>query len=203
MTLSALTFARRAEIGRIHFTRVGSDIQYDLVPPDPASVLAKLAEGGDAGKILDGYNPPQPEFKALKDKLAELRKGTLNTGPKAEAKPDKPRVHVSDGKILRPGMKDARVVALRKRLDIAGDKDSPLYDDAVRDAVKTFQTESELEVDGNLGPNTSAPSMASKRKCVAQATIRSTPSSSTWSAGAGCRATSATPMLSSTSRTTR
>ena len=51
-------------------------------------------------------------------------------------------------------MKDARVVALRKRLDIAGDKDNPLYDDAVRDAVKTFQTESELEVDGNLGPNT-------------------------------------------------
>jgi murein L,D-transpeptidase YcbB/YkuD len=51
-------------------------------------------------------------------------------------------------------MKDARVVALRKRLDIAGDKDSALYDDAVRDAVKTFQTESELEVDGNLGPNT-------------------------------------------------
>ena len=154
LTLSALTFARHAEIGRIHFTRVGSDIQYDLVPPDPAAVLAKLADGNDAGKVLDGYNPPQQEFKALRDKLAELRKGTLDTGPKAEAKPDKPRVHVPDGKILRPGMKDARVVALRKRLDIAGDKDSALYDDAVRDAVKTFQTESELEVDGNLGPNT-------------------------------------------------
>jgi murein L,D-transpeptidase YcbB/YkuD len=51
-------------------------------------------------------------------------------------------------------MKDARVAALRKRLDIAGDKENPLYDDAVRDAVKTFQTESELEVDGNAGPNT-------------------------------------------------
>src|SRR5262249_56931224 len=147
-------FARHAEIGRIHFTRVGSDIQYDLVPPEPASVLAKLAESHDAGKVLDNYNPPQPEFKALKDKLAELRKGTLDASPKTEAKPDKPRVHVPDGKILRPGMKDARVVALRKRLDIAGDKDNPLYDDAVRDAVKTFQTESDLNVDGDLGPNT-------------------------------------------------
>src|SRR5690348_3277067 len=154
LTLSALTFARHAEIGRIHFTRVGSDIQYDLVPPEPASVLAKLAENNDAGKVLDNYNPPQPEFKALKDKLAELRKGTLDANPKAEAKVDKPRVHVPEGKILRPGMKDARVAALRKRLDIAGDKDNQLYDDAVRDAVKTFQTESELEVDGNLGPNT-------------------------------------------------
>jgi hypothetical protein len=39
---------------------------------------------------------------------------------------------VPDGKILGPGMKDARVVSLRKRLDIAGDKDNPLYDDEVR-----------------------------------------------------------------------
>jgi murein L,D-transpeptidase YcbB/YkuD len=154
LTLSALTFARHAEIGRLHFTRVGSDIQYDLTPPEPATVLAKLSESGDAGKVLDSFNPPQAEFKALKAKLAELRKGTLDANPKAEAKPDRPRVHVADGKILRPGMKDARVVALRKRLDIAGDKENPLYDDAVRDAVKTFQTESELEVDGNLGPNT-------------------------------------------------
>jgi murein L,D-transpeptidase YcbB/YkuD len=29
-----------------------------------------------------------------------------------------------------------------------------MYDDAVRDAVKAFQTESDLDADGNLGPNT-------------------------------------------------
>ena len=154
LTVSALTFARHAQIGRIHFTRVGSDIQYDLAAPDSATVLAKLAESDDAGKVLDSFNPPQAGFKALKAKLAELRRGTIDTNPKAQAKPERPRVHVAEGKILRPGMKDARVVALRKRLDVAGDKDNPLYDDAVRDAVKTFQTESDLEVDGNLGPNT-------------------------------------------------
>ncbi|MGE5166947.1 MAG: L,D-transpeptidase family protein, partial [Sphingobacteriales bacterium] len=121
---------------------------------DSATVLAKLAESDDAGKVLDSFNPPQAGFKALKAKLAELRRGTIDTNPKAQAKPERPRVHVAEGKILRPGMKDARVVALRKRLDVAGDKDNPLYDDAVRDAVKTFQTESDLEVDGNLGPNT-------------------------------------------------
>jgi murein L,D-transpeptidase YcbB/YkuD len=153
LTASALTFARQAQIGRIHFTRVGSDIQYDLNAPDPADVLAKLADGSDAGKVLDGFNPPQPEFKALRAKLAELRTGKV-ADSKAEDKPEQPRVHVPEGKILRPGMKDARVVALRKRLDIAGDKDNQLYDDAVRDAVKTFQTESDIGVDGNLGPNT-------------------------------------------------
>ena len=154
LTASALTFARHAQIGRIHFTRVGADIQFDLVAPEPADVLAKLADGNDAGKVLDGYNPPQAEFKALKAKLAELRKGRLSPTPKPRRSQRDRASNVAEGKILRPGMKDARVVALRKRLDIAGDKDNQLYDDAVRDAVKTFQTESDIAVDGNLGPNT-------------------------------------------------
>src|SRR5215831_15617063 len=83
--------------------------------------------------------------------------GELGPAPcqaKIAEKPELPRVHVPDGKIIRPGMKDARVTALRKRLDIAGDKENPLYDDAVRDAVKAFQTENDINVDGNLGPNT-------------------------------------------------
>jgi L,D-transpeptidase YcbB len=154
LTASAVNFARQAQIGRIHFTRVAADIQYDLATPEPADVLAKLADGNDAAKVLDGFNPPQSEFKALRYKLAELRKGPIPSDTKVQQKPEQPRVHVPDGKILRPGMKDSRVVALRKRLDIAGDKNDPLYDDAVRDAVKTFQTESDIAVDGNLGPNT-------------------------------------------------
>jgi murein L,D-transpeptidase YcbB/YkuD len=154
LTASVLSYARQAQIGRIHFSRVGTDIQFNLVAPEPAKVLAELADGNDAGKVLDGFNPPQPEFKALSAKLAKLRKGPAASDTKAEDKPEPPRVHVPDGKILRPGMKDARVVSLRKRLDIAGDKNNPLYDDEVRDAVKTFQTESEIAVDGNLGLNT-------------------------------------------------
>ena len=154
LTASALTFARHAQIGRIHFTRVGPDIQYDLAAPDPAEVLAKLADGNDTAKVLDGFNPRQAGFTALKAKLAEVRKAPVAHETKIAAKPEQPRVHVPDGKILRPGMKDARVVAVRKRLDIPGDKDNPLYDDAVRDAVKTFQTESDINVDGDLGPNT-------------------------------------------------
>jgi L,D-transpeptidase YcbB len=154
LTASVLSYARQAQIGRIHFSRVGTDIQFNLVAPEPAKVLAELADGNDAGKVLDGFNPPQPEFKALGAKLAKLRKRPAASDTKAEDKPEPPRVHVPDGKILRPGMKDARVVSLRKRLDIAGDKDNPLYDDEVRDAVKTFQTESEIAVDGNLDLNT-------------------------------------------------
>ena len=150
---AVLTYARHAQIGRIHFSRVGADIQFNLVAPEPAEVLAKLADAERRRRRRSTATiRRRPEFKALKDKLAELRKGALT--PKAEEEKKPALVHVAEGKILRPGMKDARVIALRKRLNIAGDKDNPLYDDAVRDAVKTFQTEADLDVDGNLGPNT-------------------------------------------------
>jgi murein L,D-transpeptidase YcbB/YkuD len=153
LTAAVLNYARQAQIGRIHFTRVSADIQFDLVAPEPAKVLAKLADESDAAKALDSYNPPQAEFKALREKLAELRKnGGVQAKPADEKKLD--LVKVPEGKLLRPGMKDARVVALRKRLDVTGDKENPLYDDAVRDAIKTFQTENDIDVDGNLGPNT-------------------------------------------------
>jgi len=150
LTASVLTFARQAQIGRIHYSRVDADIAFNLAAPEPADVLAKLADGTDAGKTLDSFNPPQPGFKALKAKLAELRNGPA---PKIEEEKPAP-VRVGEGKILRPGMKDQRVVSLRKRLNVAGDKDNPLYDDAVRDAVKAFQTGADLGADGNLGTNT-------------------------------------------------
>ncbi len=153
LTASALAFARQAQIGRIHYTRIDADIQFNLVAPEPADVLAKLADASDAGKVLDSFNPPQPEFKALKEKLAELRSGA-NTPAKVEDEKPGAKVRIGEGKILRPGMKDPRVAELRKRLDVAGDKDNQLYDDAVRDAVKTFQTASDLDNDGNLGGNT-------------------------------------------------
>ncbi len=152
LTAAALAYARQAQTGRIHFTRVSADIQFEPVAPEPAKVLAALADAPDAGKALDSYNPPQAEFKALRDKLAELRSGKGLVAKPEESKT--PNVMVPEGKILRPGMKDARVVALRKRLDVKGDKENQLYDDAVRDAVKTFQTEADLDTDGNLGANT-------------------------------------------------
>ncbi len=154
-TNSVLTYARNAQIGPIHFTRVGADIAFKLDAPDPADVLAKLAEASDVTATLDGYNPPQEGFKALKKALAELRAngGQIAKPKKVETNPGAD-VRVPDGKILREGMKDKRVIALRKRLNIAGDKDNPLYDEAVSEAVKTFQTEADLDVDGNAGPNT-------------------------------------------------
>jgi murein L,D-transpeptidase YcbB/YkuD len=153
-TNAILTYARHAQIGRIHFSRVAADIDFKLVPPNPADVLAKLAEADDMAKALDGYNPPQQGFQALRKALAEVRaNGGQIAKPKEEVNPGA-TVRVPEGPILRPGMKDKRVIALRQRLNVPGDKNNPLYDEAVVEAVKTFQTEQDLDVDGNTGPNT-------------------------------------------------
>jgi murein L,D-transpeptidase YcbB/YkuD len=156
LTASVLAYARDAQIGRIHFSRVDADISFKLEPPDPAAVLDKLADSKDVAAALDSYNPPQQGFKALKEKLAEVRaNGGQIVKPKEEVNPGA-NVKVPNGKVLHEGMKDQRVIALRKRLNIAGDKENMLYDESVVEAVKTFQTEADLTVDGNAGPNTIA-----------------------------------------------
>ena len=86
-TDAVLTFARHAMAGRVHYSRVAADIVYDLAKPDPANVLARVAKAQDAGAALDSLNPPQPQYKALKAKLAEMRKGADDV-----AKPMIPRV---------------------------------------------------------------------------------------------------------------
>jgi len=155
-TNSVLTYARQAQIGRIHFSRVGNDIDFKLNAPEPAEVLAKLANSSDVAAALDSYNPPQKGFQALKAALAELRANGGQIAKPKEKEDVNPgaNVHVPEGSIMRPGMKDKRVIALRQRLNITGDKNNPLYDEAVVEAVKTFQTEQDLDVDGNAGPNT-------------------------------------------------
>ncbi|MEA2985297.1 MAG: L,D-transpeptidase YcbB, partial [Alphaproteobacteria bacterium] len=147
---SVLTFARHAQNGRVHFSRVAGDILYNLVPPDSAQVLASLAQNSDVAKVLDSYTPQHAGYKALKAKLAELRGQTAE--PQAQA-PAPKIVQVPEGPILRFGDDDERVPLLRKRLQIA-DQNSTRYDKQVVEAVKDFQEKAGLDDDGSVGPAT-------------------------------------------------
>src|SRR6202035_3985236 len=81
LTATVLTYARHAQTGRVHFSRVSGDIIYNLVYPEPADVLTHLAEAKDAGETLGSFNPPQEAFKALRAKLAEVRGRASDTAP--------------------------------------------------------------------------------------------------------------------------
>jgi murein L,D-transpeptidase YcbB/YkuD len=140
LTAIVLTYARHAQIGRVHYSRVSGDIFYDLVAPEPGAVLAKLADAKNIAEALDGFNPPHAGYKALKAKLAEARGRTGEPG----------RIRISSGKTLKPGMEDPRVPLLRERLGIAADNASTTYDKVLSEAVQTFQRQHDLAPTGVL-----------------------------------------------------
>jgi L,D-transpeptidase YcbB len=143
-TATVLTYARHAQIGRVHYSRVSADIYYDLVAPEPGAVLTKLSEAKDVAAALDSFNPPHAGYKALKAKLAELRGRDGGSG----------HIRISLGKTLKPGMADPRVPLLRRRLGIAGDSADTDYDKALSEAVKTFQRGHDLAPTGLLNTAT-------------------------------------------------
>jgi L,D-transpeptidase YcbB len=68
---------------------------------------------------------------------------------------------IPPGPTLKRGMKDARVVALRRRLATTGELsgqplDAPVFDEPVAAALKKFQARHRLPPDGAVGPGTLA-----------------------------------------------
>jgi murein L,D-transpeptidase YcbB/YkuD len=152
-TDAVLTFARHASMGRVHYSRIASDIDYKRERPEPATVLSHLASATNVGEALDSYNPPQPGYKALKAELAKAR------AQKGEA--SKPRL--PDGVVLRYRkdkkgneilMQDPRVPLLRERLGLAGEDGDTSYDKALADAVAAFQKKHGLKPTGQLNSAT-------------------------------------------------
>ena len=151
-TDAVLTFARHAMGGRVHYSRVSGDIVYDLARPDPANVLSRIAKTQDIGAALDSFNPPQPQYKALKAKLAEIRKGA----PEAE----KPMI--PQGPVLKTGkqkkgkevveilMEDPRVPALRERFGLKAADGNTTYDKELADTIAKYQKEVGLSPSGQL-----------------------------------------------------
>ena len=142
LTASVVTYAHHASIGRVHWSRVSSDILYELKPPAPADVLAAIADAKDVTAVLAGYEPQTPNYIALKAKLAELRGGKMEAG----------KAPIASGPAPKIGAQDDRVPQLRERLGLTGD--GTTYDKPLADAVKKFQQEHELKVSGLLTPQT-------------------------------------------------
>ncbi len=146
LTQTGVTYARHLQSGRFPYTRVSQNIELPQEPPDPAQILAKLAEAANAATALDEFSPPHEGYKKLKAMLAQMR-----------AKPPGAK-EIADGQLLKLNakapMEDARVPLLRDKLGLTGDASDLRYDAKLAEAVKKFQRANELPVTGNLDSKT-------------------------------------------------
>ena len=139
LTMSVIAYAHHASIGRVAWSRVSPDVEYNRPAPEPADVLAAIADAKDVAAALDSYEPKTPGYLALKAKLAEIRAGKV----------DKGKPPLASGPVLKVGMQDNRVPELRERLGVLGDGGTT-YDKALAEAVKKFQHAHQIAATGTL-----------------------------------------------------
>jgi murein L,D-transpeptidase YcbB/YkuD len=154
LTESVLDYARHAQTGRVHFSRVSADITYELSAPVPLDVLSKVAAGKNAAEALDSYQPPHAAYRALRKKLADARGHKGDAGPAQVARG--PVLEISTDKRTRQTvlMQDERVPMLRERLGLPTVRDDLFYDKPLADAVAQFQKEKGLPATGRLTQQT-------------------------------------------------
>jgi murein L,D-transpeptidase YcbB/YkuD len=105
----------------------------------------------DVYQRVAALKPTHPIYVGLKRELARFRAALASETPAIPTEP-----------ALKPGMNDARVALVRKRLVYSGDlsaedaSDSPEYDARLVTAVQNFQQRMGLQSDGVLGQSTIA-----------------------------------------------
>lgn len=141
---ATLRYATHLYNGRIIPQSVDANLDIQPKPLDTTALLVQLAGSPDPVAVLAALEPTHPEFLALKSALASFDETTT----------DRP-VQIAEGPSLKPGMSDPRVPLLRTRLQLPA-TDGLVYDDAMVEAMKAFQTAENLDVDGVMGPATLA-----------------------------------------------
>ncbi len=154
--LLALTHLQRGKLGRnaraegAIQTSSQADSQQETPALDLQSALDAVADE-DIGRAFAEARPENPGYQELRDALEQLRVHAEEGGwPKLPA-----------GPALRPGMSEPRIAILRQRLAAggylpSGDIDNPRYGDELAEAVRKFQTDQFLKVDGTVNAETHA-----------------------------------------------
>jgi murein L,D-transpeptidase YcbB/YkuD len=147
LSQAALLYARHAQAGRFDPASISKLITVKPLLPDPIEVLSTVSASSDAAAAIASFNPPHEGYLRLKKALSDAR-GT-ETAPRL--------ARVPEGKSMKLGLSDPRVPLLRARLELPAPSEAPeVYDEALAEAVKTFQSSKGLKADGIAGNATVA-----------------------------------------------
>lgn len=152
ISFAVLGYARDARGGRIEPQRLSPSLDPSLALPNPSEVIESIAFRSDPAAYLRSFQPDQPQFEALRQKLIELRGGKVETPA--------PAVAIPDGPVLKLGVEHEQVALLRKRLDMPAESPdgTPVietrFDEHVAEAVRRFQIARGVLPDGAVGQGT-------------------------------------------------
>lgn len=147
LSVAILRYVIHLQTGRIDPRKISRLITFQPEKPDTNAALNSLALAANPVAILDSFSPPHEGYRKLKEQLAKLRQ----SGAKAE-----PVEPIELGASLKLGMSGPRVGQLRTRLKVASAEvaDTIKFDDALFEAVKSYQKAADLVVDGIAGKKT-------------------------------------------------
>ena len=118
---------------------------------DPTAIIETIVTATDLAEAVAAHRPQHAIYEHLRQGLARYRQMAGFGGWRP----------VPAGPALKPGMQDARVVALRERLRVTGELDadfpvSDVFDEELESAVKRFQRRHRLNDDAVVGKGTLA-----------------------------------------------
>jgi L,D-transpeptidase YcbB len=150
ISYAVLDYANDARGGRLDPQRLSENLDPNLALPDPSEVIGSIAFRSDPGAYLRSFQPDQPQFEALRQKLLEARGGKVADAPKPDI------VTIPDGPVLKLGVENEQVALLRKRLDVQSEPgaNENMFDRDVLEAVKRFQYAHGALPDGLVGAGT-------------------------------------------------
>jgi len=119
---------------------------------DAVAVIQQAIDAESITAFIDDQLQRGPVYIRVKEILAEYRALKERGG----------WPQIADGPTLKPGMSDARVPVIRKRLAVSGDlpevadNGSHTFDADLQEGVEHFQDRHNLDQDGAIGPRTLA-----------------------------------------------
>jgi len=149
-----ILLAQHKKYGKVDPRKVEEKKNLEPAAPHafPSDTFLNAIRNGTVRTTLDSSSPDHQAYINLKQALTQYRKIASNGGWHA----------VPNGPSLKPGDRDDRVTAIRKRLTVTGDLhqknknggDPALFDSTLVAAVKAFQTRHHQEPDGVAGQAT-------------------------------------------------
>lgn len=149
LTDGILLYIRHLLQGKVDPRTLDPSYNYSRLDFEPRDISARLRSAiadNRIPEIVEQVRPPQPFYHQMKSALAYYREldQTRTFRP------------IPDNAVLKPGQSHSNIPALRQRLrdlgyQVSADNGQPIYGPGLESAVRQFQADHGIDVDGVIG----------------------------------------------------